>query len=134
MVVMNGLAMTAGSKPMRFASTGSEQPTSFAASTVTTSVLHTTMATGMVTRSMSSNLTKFAGGKRNTAQKSHARLLPEDTPDVFIFDLAEGKTADDGDRSLTARVAARVHQHGDKTRQHNGSGKRIFKRGDDAAP
>ena len=31
--------------------------------------------------------------RRNTAQKSHARFLPEDTPDVFIFDLAEGKTA-----------------------------------------
>ena len=70
MVVMNGLAMTAGSKPMRFASTGSEQPTSFAASTVTTSVLHTTMATGMVTRSMSSNLTKFAAASETPHKKA----------------------------------------------------------------
>ena len=49
MVVMNGLAITAGSKPIRFASTGSRQPKSIAISTTTTKVRLTTMATGIPT-------------------------------------------------------------------------------------
>ena len=41
-VVMNGLAITAGSKPKRDASMGRKQPTSLAMSTTTKSVRQTT--------------------------------------------------------------------------------------------
>ena len=44
-VVMNGLAMTAGSKPSRFASIGSVQPMTFATSTVAAIVRQTVTAT-----------------------------------------------------------------------------------------
>ena len=47
-VVMNGEAMTAGSKPIFLASSGSVQPTTLAANTVTTSVRQMTSATVMV--------------------------------------------------------------------------------------
>ena len=44
-VVMKGLAITAGSKPIFFASSGSVQPTNFAQNTVTTRVRHMVSAT-----------------------------------------------------------------------------------------
>ena len=49
MVVMNGDAITAGSKPIRFANMGSVQPTSFAQNTVQTIVRQITAATSGVT-------------------------------------------------------------------------------------
>ena len=44
-VVMNGLAITAGSKPSFDARTGNTQPTNFATITVKNNVKHTTKAT-----------------------------------------------------------------------------------------
>ena len=49
-VVINGLAITAGSNPSLFARIGSEQPTSFAITTVQRIVRLITSATRMVTR------------------------------------------------------------------------------------
>ena len=43
---MNGLAITAGSKPIFLANSGRVQPTSFAKNTVHTRVMHTTAAIG----------------------------------------------------------------------------------------
>ena len=63
---MKGDAMTAGSKPIFLASSGSVQPTTLAANTVTTSVRQMTSATVMVMGfpkiilSTSMSLTKFA--------------------------------------------------------------------------
>ena len=51
MVVINGLAMTAGSKPIFLASRGKVQPMSFAITTVTHIVRLTTKATTTVTDS-----------------------------------------------------------------------------------
>ena len=57
---MNGLAITAGSKPIFLASIGREHPIILAIITVTTSVKHTTNATLVVTLSIRSSLAKFA--------------------------------------------------------------------------
>ena len=59
MVVMNGLAMTAGSSPNRFASRGSEQPTSFAARTVIIRDVQMTAATITPTRFKNISLRKL---------------------------------------------------------------------------
>ena len=52
MVVMKGLAITAGSKPIFLASIGRLQPISFATSTVSAMVIQTTSATNVVTLSL----------------------------------------------------------------------------------
>ena len=57
--MINGLAITAGSNPSLFARIGSEQPTSFAITTVQRIVRLITSATSMVTLSMRSSLIKF---------------------------------------------------------------------------
>ena len=78
-VVMNGEAMTAGSKPIFLASSGSVQPTSLAANTVTISVRQMTAATVIVMGlpkiilSTSSSLTKFAA--LSTAAQSTATRI-----------------------------------------------------------
>ena len=51
MVVMKGLAITAGSNPRRFAPTGSMHPMSIAISTAAISVRQMVMATGIARRS-----------------------------------------------------------------------------------
>ena len=59
-VVINGLAITAGSKPNFLASIGREQPIILATTTVNTRVIQTTNATLVVTPSITNNLTKLA--------------------------------------------------------------------------
>ena len=60
MVVMNGLAITAGSKPIFFASIGRVQPINFDTIIVSASVIPTTTATITETLSISKSLTKLA--------------------------------------------------------------------------
>ena len=62
-VVINGLAITAGSNPNFLANIGREQPTILAIDTVNTNVKHTTNATLVVTLSININLTKLAAAK-----------------------------------------------------------------------
>ena len=57
---MNGLAITAGSKPIFLANIGREHPIIFAIITVTINVRHTTSATLVVTLSIRSSFAKFA--------------------------------------------------------------------------
>ena len=64
---MNGLAITAGSKPIFLAKIGREQPIIFAIITVTTSVKQTTKATLVVTLSINSSFAKFAIASVNPA-------------------------------------------------------------------
>ena len=59
-VVMNGLAITAGSKPIFFASIGREHPIILATHTVNTSVIQTTNATVVVTPSIYNSFKKLA--------------------------------------------------------------------------
>ena len=69
MVVMNGEAITAGSKPSRLAIRGREQPTIFATSTVTHRVRHTVTSTQTVTLELpiSSRSTSITLPKHSTA-------------------------------------------------------------------
>ena len=64
MVVMNGLAITAGSKPRRFAKIGRRHPMIIAITTAATRVRHTDAATSTPTLSNNSNFTKFAAYSR----------------------------------------------------------------------
>ena len=59
-VVIKGLAITAGSSPIFLAISGRVHPTSFAASTVTSSVRHMTAETASPTRSISMNRAKLS--------------------------------------------------------------------------
>lgn len=59
-VVISGLAMTAGSKPILSAIIGRTQPIVFAKMTMQTSVMQTTAATATGIRSKNSNFRKFA--------------------------------------------------------------------------
>ena len=59
MVVMNGLAITAGSTPILFAIIGRVAPTNFATITASSNVRHTTKATVTPTRSKTRSFTKL---------------------------------------------------------------------------
>ena len=83
MVVIKGLAITAGSKPIFLASIGKEQPITFATITVKSNAMQTTAATRIVmsalsrSLSISSILTKVAT----------ARVSPQRTETLISFQI-----------------------------------------------
>ena len=101
MVVMKGLAMTAGSKPTRFAAIGSVQPTSFAMSTVTDMVAHTTAAVSVlmsvlpiIMRSTSMIFTK---------QRVDS-ATPQSTAVLISFQITFGASENSSSPRLSARM------------------------------
>ena len=71
-VVINGEAITAGSKPNFFAPIGKMDPTNFAITTVIANVIHTAAATITETLSINNNLTKLQTAK--TIEQRNATL------------------------------------------------------------
>ena len=101
MVVMKGLAITAGSRPTFSASSGSEQPTHLAKITTNITVRHTTRHTGSVTsllpsssRSTSCILTKLAA----------ASAAPHRNATRISFH----STASTSEKSTSPRLRARI--------------------------
>ena len=101
MVVMKGLAITAGSKPTRFAAIGSVQPTSFAMSTVTDMVAHTTAAVSVlmsvlpiIMRSTSMIFTK---------QRVDS-ATPQSTAVLISFQITFGASENSSSPRLSARM------------------------------
>ena len=93
-----GEAITVGSKPTRFASIGSAEPTSFEATTVNKSVTQTTSATARETRSKSMSLAKLHTANVRphssdtvsslpiTRSRSRKRISPRDRPRITVTD------------------------------------------------
>ena len=71
-VVINGLAITAGSNPNFLAPIGKIEPTNLAITTVIAKVIHTARATGTETLSISNSLTKLQTD--NTIEQRNATL------------------------------------------------------------
>lgn len=72
-------------------------------------------------------------GRRQTDAAEHrdADLLPHDAEQIAELDLVEADAADDGDARLRTGVAAGVHQHRDECRQAGEHAERRLKVGDD---
>ena len=76
-------------------------------------------------------LEEIGGAEGQTAEDRHAELLPQHLENTFELYLAEGQGADDGNRSLRARVTARARDHRDEGRQDDYLRQHALKRGDD---
>ena len=97
-VVIKGLAITVGSKPIRLASIGSVHPTTFATITVATKVEHTTAATSILTLSNNISFTKLAAQSvtphrtetrasfQMTLGRSPKVISPRDRPLMIVTD------------------------------------------------
>ena len=98
-VVMRGLAMTAGSKPIFFATIGRMQPISLAEITVTTSVQQMVAATGIVRRSSRRSLTKLQAANvmlqraatrssfQITLKRSRKWISSSDRPRIMVSEV-----------------------------------------------
>ena len=97
-VVINGLAITAGSNPRRFAPTGSMQPISIAMSTALISVRQMVRATGIARRSKTRSFTKLAAASvspqkiatltsfQMTPGTSEYSISPSESPRMTVTD------------------------------------------------
>ena len=63
------------------------------------------------------DLEEGCNGDGPAAHQRHAELLPQDAENVAQANFPQGKTADNRDRGLPARVSTGVHQHGEERRQ-----------------
>ena len=100
-MVMNGLAMTAGSKPSFLATIGSVQPTTFATSTVTAIVAHTTKAV----RAVMSVLPSRSRSKTMIfAKHSAASATPHSTAVWISFHTTLGRSRSSSSPRDRARI------------------------------
>ena len=133
--MIKGDAITAGSNPSFFANMGSEQPTSFATKTVTTSVRHTTAATWGVTLSTTISFTKLVTarvapdikgsmahalmlGNQGIISHEEAELIHKGLTDIYN-DIEAGRleidmTAEDIHSFVEATLTERIGDAGKK--------------------
>ena len=79
------------------------------------------------------HLRKIANRQRGAAEQGNPKFLPHDAEDVLKAKFLQRKAANNGHRGLTARIAARIHHHGNVCDQYGACGQRILKLGDDQA-
>ena len=101
MVVIKGLAITAGSKPRRLANRGSVQPTNLARMTVTQSVRHTTPLTSrlMLSLPISSRSTS-----RIFRKQAAASAAPQSTAARASFHITRNRSEKCSSSRLRARM------------------------------
>lgn len=77
------------------------------------------------------DLDDVAGAKDNAAKHSHAELLEDDAKNIAQADLPQRQATDNGDRCLTTRIAACIHEHGNEGHQSREERESLLKAGYD---